>query len=101
MLLVACEWASAASIPPEGPHDQEEPIASESSAVGVAAAAATAAATAAAHTASSAAAAAESGRTQLDVAQEAWEAQEAAGGSSARAPLRQIDSLFSWWEQVR
>ena len=40
-------------------------------------------------------------RTQLDVAKAAWEAEvESADGSSARAPLKQLDSLFDWWEEV-
>ena len=38
-------------------------------------------------------------RTQLDVARDAWEAEVGAtGGSSARAPMKQLESLFGWWE---
>ena len=38
-------------------------------------------------------------RTQLDVARDAWDAQiTAAAGPNARAPLRELDSLFEFWE---
>jgi len=38
-------------------------------------------------------------RSQLDVAKQAWESEvEAIDGSGARAPMRQVDSLFTWWE---
>jgi tRNA C32,U32 (ribose-2'-O)-methylase TrmJ len=38
--------------------------------------------------------------TQLNIAKGAWEAEiNAADGSRARAPLKQLDSLFDWWEQ--
>ena len=41
------------------------------------------------------------GRTQLDVAKEAWRAEsEAAEGSSARAPVKQLESLFEFWEDA-
>jgi tRNA C32,U32 (ribose-2'-O)-methylase TrmJ len=39
--------------------------------------------------------------TQLGIAQAAWEAEvEAQVGTSARAPLKQLDSLFEWWDEA-
>ena len=40
-------------------------------------------------------------RTQLDVAKQAWTAEvDAVDGSSAAAPLKQVDSLFDWWDDT-
>lgn len=44
--------------------------------------------------------AAPASRTQLDVAREAWDAESERDGTSARAPLKQIDSLFGWWDDA-
>lgn len=91
VLLVCYEWASAAA----------EPLAEADGGDGDGSSSANVAAEAAAAADDDASeAAGVATRTQLDVARDAWAAEEGAtAGASARAPVGMLESLFGFWDE--